>query len=274
MASKIPTKEEKNLIIDNYINKKYGILKSGREAGGFSERVVRRVLKEANIKIRTQAEAAQISNIKRRKFNCNDNYFSDENKNMAYLLGFIAADGTVSKSNNSIKIGLSSVDRDFLEKIRKELKIERPIFDYTTNNGYTISELQFTSPQIKDDLAKYNIIPRKTYNFSFPRNLKREYWIDFIRGYFDGDGSVSSAGAHAIRWQVCANCRDVLEVIVNFFYEEYNIPKVSILTQLRGKNTLYYIQYSTCATREIFKYLYYDNCFCLPRKYEKYKTLI
>ena len=274
MAHKILTMEEKQKIIDNYTIKKYGILKSGREAGGFSERVVRRILKEANIPIRTKSEAAVISNIQRRKFNCNDDYFSSENSNMAYLLGFFAADGTVSKDNNTIKLSLSSVDREFLEKVRQELKVEKPIFDYTTNNGYPVSELQFTSAKIKDDFEKYNIVPRKTYNFTFPRNLNRKYWIDFIRGYFDGDGSVSTAGPHAIRWQLCSNQKDVLEVVTNFFEEEYGIPKVNIQVANRGQGRLYYIQYSTNATKEIFKHLYYKDCFYLPRKYEKYKTLI
>lgn len=49
---------------------------------------------------------------------------------MAYILGFLSADGTVSRNGNRIKIGLSSVDRNFLELIKEELRVEKKIFDY------------------------------------------------------------------------------------------------------------------------------------------------
>lgn len=191
---------------------------------------------------------------------------------MAYLLGFIAADGTVSKDSNQVKISLSTIDLNFLEKIQKEMEIEKPIFTYETNNGFMVSELKFTSERIKKQLATYNIVPRKTYSFEFPQKLKKEYYIDFIRGYFDGDGSVSTAGA-GIRFQICGYRLGVLKEIIKFF-EECGIPTVKILERKNGENTLYYFQYSTVSTRNIFNVLYYDDCFCLPRKYKKYISLL
>ena len=79
-------------ILDNYVNKGYGLIKSGREFG-VGERVVRRILLENGIHIRSFGEAATISNISRRIHGVNDNYFSQENSNMAYFLGFLASDG-------------------------------------------------------------------------------------------------------------------------------------------------------------------------------------
>lgn len=260
-------------IIYDYTINKYGLIKTGKN-NGVGERIVRRVLLENKIHIRSRGEAAILSNIQRRQFNLNDNYFSIENSNMAYLLGFLASDGTVDKKNNRIKIGLSSVDREFLVKIKEELNYEGDILDYTTSNGFLISELTFTSQQIKKDLAKYNIIPNKTFTFKFPKNLNKKYWVDFIRGYFDGDGSVSTAGNNAIRWQICSATKDVLETIINFFYEEYHIKKVSILEQPRKNSTLYYFQYSTNATKEIFSILYKKDGLKLSRKYLKFKELV
>ena len=178
------------------------------------------------------------------------------------------------KENNRIKIGLSSVDREFLVKIKEELNYEGDILDYMTSNGFLISELTFTFQQIKKDLAKYNIIPNKTFTFKFPKNLNKKYWVDFIRGYFDGDGSVSTAGNNAIRWQICSATKDVLETIINFFHEEYHIKKVSILEQPRKNSTLYYFQYSTNATKEIFSILYKKDGLKLSRKYLKFKELV
>ena len=266
-------KETVDKIIDYYCNYQYGQQKTAKLCG-VTITQVRKTLLENNIRIRNFSEAATISNQIRRKYSVNDNYFDEENPNMAYYLGFIAADGTVSKDGNQIKIGLSSVDKNFLERMREELSIEKEIFTYETANGFSVSELRFTSAKIKQKLAEYNIVPRKTYSFSFPTKLNRKYWIDFIRGYFDGDGSISTAGPHAIRFQICAHRKEVLETIINFFYEEYSIPKVNIQIAQREKNNLYYFQYSTSSTKEIYNKLYYPNCICLPRKYEKYTALI
>lgn len=259
-------------IIYDYTVNRYGLIKTGKQ-NGVGERIVRRILLENKIHIRSQSEAAIIANIQRRQFNLNDNYFSSENERMAYLLGFLASDGTIDKKNNRIKIGLSSVDKDFLIMIKKELGYEGDILDYQTSNGFNVSELTFTSQQIKKDLAKYNIVPNKTFTYTFPESLNKKYWIDFIRGYFDGDGSVSTAGPHAIRWQICAANKQVLEKIIDFFYEEYSIEKVNILVQMK-EHPLYYFQYSTTATKKIFSILYKENCLKLPRKYFKFKELV
>lgn len=259
-------------IIYDYTVNRYGLIKTGKQ-NDVGERIVRRILLENKIHIRSQSEAAIIANIQRRQFNLNDNYFSSENERMAYLLGFLASDGTIDKKNNRIKIGLSSVDKDFLIMIKKELGYEGDILDYQTSNGFNVSELTFTSQQIKKDLAKYNIVPNKTFTYTFPESLNKKYWIDFIRGYFDGDGSVSTAGPHAIRWQICAANKQVLEKIIDFFYEEYSIEKVSILVQMK-EHPLYYFQYSTTATKKIFSILYKENCLKLPRKYFKFKELV
>lgn len=236
-----------------------------------SQDVVRRYLKNNGL-YKTHKEAIQKLPQLQRKYPVKDNYFSNENPNMAYLMGFIAADGTIRKDTNEIKIGLSSVDEEFLAIFYNEIG-GRPIRKYTNREGFEIADWTVTSQQIKKDLAKYNIVPNKTFTFSFPTNLKREYWIDFIRGYFDGDGCVSTAGAKAIRWQVCSATKNILETILNFFEEEYQIPKVTIQTQLRKKE-LYYIQYSSTATRRIYNILYPKNCLFLPRKRDKFKSLI
>lgn len=267
------SQEEIDVIIDAYCNKKYGLVKTGKLVG-VNQRIVRKVLINNNIHIRSLAEANRANSVNVRKYGVNDDYFDNESSNMAYILGFLAADGTVAKNGNRIKIGLSSVDRKFLELIKEELGAESNIFDYETSNGYMVSELGFTSQKIKQKLTEYNIIPGKTETFTFPTNLSKKYWIDFIRGYFDGDGSVGTAGPSAIRWQICSHRPQVLETIVEFLFEEYGVPKVSIQKNKHGNSFLYTIQYSNNSTRKIFQILYTPNSLYLPRKFEKFKSIV
>lgn len=256
-------------IIEEYLNGKSLSFLSKKL--GISTAKLKKELQNKGIKIRTRNEQNKYNPQNQRKYKINDLYFSTQNPNMAYLLGFYAADGCVYSNNNGIKLTLASIDREFLVTINKLLESNYPIRDYETQQGYKNSELRFSSFQIKSDFSKYNIVPKKTYNYKFPNNLKKEFYRDFIRGYFDGDGSISTAGKNAIRWQLCSHEKDVLEKIVLFFQEE-GIEKVNI-QKYSGKE-LYYIQYSSVATRKIYNILYYKGCLCLPRKLIKYQSLM
>lgn len=201
---------------------------------------------------------------------------------MAWLLGFIASDGTIRKDSNEIKIGLAIKDKEILEKIKAELKLQSNVKEYTTNNGYDCCTLCWTCQTHKEDLATFHIVPNKTFSLLPPDKLDKKYWIDYIRGYFDGDGSINliansnGRGNGNLRWQVCAATPTMLQWIVDYFYDEYNIPKVSIQKQLRpnAKNPLYSIQYSSIATRKIYTILYTPNSLFLKRKKEHFEEIL
>lgn len=257
-------------IIRRYSELGYGLIKSGKPFG-VSDYLVKKLLIKNGIKIRTFAEASKISD--RNVISINHQYFNNENENMAYILGLLASDGTIRKNSNSIKLTLSEQDSEILEKIKKEINYSGTIKYYEDSKGYKNATLVFTSKEIKDKLAEYNIVPSKTFTFVFPTKLNRKYWKDFIRGYFDGDGSISSAGESAIRAQICSAQKQTLETMLNFLEQDFLIPKVNIQMQMR-KQPLYYFQYSSYSTRKFFQAIYYENCMCLERKYKKFIELI
>ena len=188
------------------------------------------------------------------KIKVNNEYFSTQNSIMAYLLGFIAADGNVSSKDNRLQIQLSFKDYDFLCKIQKEIG-GCEVYEYTSN-GHKCCGWHCYSAQIKKDLAEYGIIPHKTGTLSLPSKLKEEFIPDFIRGYFDGDGCITKD--NAIMWRITSANKEILEDFSNFF-ESKGIPKTKILYDKRGKGS-----YT----------LYFENCFCLLRKKEKYLQIM
>lgn len=241
---------------------------------------IKQFLKERNIHIRTQAESAVCSNKHRAKHKKED-FFSQQSRDMAWLMGFIASDGTIRKDSNEIKIGLAIKDKEILEKIKNKLELENVVSEYTTSAGYDCCTLQWTCEQHKKDLAKYSIVPNKTFILQPPILLERKYWIDYIRGYFDGDGSVNliSNGNHRgngnLRWQICSATKEILEWIINYFYEEFQIPKVNILIDQKNRqNPIYYFQYSSQATRKIYDILYTDSDMFLKRKKEHFEYIL
>lgn len=260
-----------NKIVYNYTVLNKGIAASGKEFN-LGMAATKTILKDNGVKIRTQQESAVLSNKNRAK-KINHDYFKTESSNMAYVLGLLASDGTVRKNINEIKLTLNEEDSEILEQIKKELNFEGKIRHYEDSKGFKNATIAFTSAEIKKDLAKYNIISQKTFTFTFPINLSKKYWIDFIRGYFDGDGSVGIAG-QGLRWQICSATSNTLQTIVDFLYEEYNIPKVNVQSQQRNKSILYNIQYSTSATKQIFNILYTPNSLYLKRKYNKFTSIM
>ena len=149
---------------------------------------IKKILQKNNIYIRTRFEQTVLTNMERGK-KINHNYFDVLDNEKVYYLGFLAADGCVRPNRNEIKIGLSSIDKEWLENFRNKLESEREIYDYTTSKGFKVSELKFSSLKIKTELAKYSIIPNKTDLGISMNNIPDEYKLAFIKGYFDGDGS-------------------------------------------------------------------------------------
>lgn len=267
----ILSKEIEQKIIKNY-NSGMGLKASGDEFG-ISSYKVKTILLKYNIYCRNQSESASIQNILRKKYFCNENFFKTQNSDMAYILGFLAADGTVRKDCNEIKITVAQKDKDILEKIKEKLEFTGPIRYATTSKGFDIATLAITCQEYKKDLAEYNIIPLKTFTFSMPEKLDRKYWIDFIRGYWDGDGTICTAGKNVIKSSLCSAHKITLEQILNFLEEYYGIPQVNIQSR-KGKNPLFYFQYSINSTKKLHKALYYDdNVICLQRKKDKFNEL-
>ena len=71
---------------------------------------------------------------------------------------------------------------------------------------------------MKDDLAKFHIIPRKTYDdkYDYPDLLSPEYHSAYIRGLFDGDGSIYTSGNH-ISWQIDTSSEKMANWIIAYF---------------------------------------------------------
>ena len=185
---------------------------------------------------------------------------------MAYIMGFLAADGNISKNGNRIQSQLSVKDIDQLEMIRSEVG-GGEVYKYESD-GFLCCGWYCYSAQIKRDLAKYGIIPRKTGKLTIPEKLSKEYWKDFIRGYFDGDGSIFKDEG-GIRLSITSANREILDNI-NSFFQENGIKPSSIY---KDHNNVC-IKFRNQASIDIYNLLYYDDCLCLKRKKARFLELI
>ena len=196
----------------------------------------------------------------------NNNYFSEQNNRMAYIMGFFAADGNVSKNGNRIQSQLSLKDKGHLEMIQSEIG-GCEVYEYESN-GYKTCGWHCCSSQIKKDLAIYGIIPHKTGTLSIPKVLDKQYWKDFIRGYFDGDGTICKDGT-GFRVTITSANKEILEDI-NSYFEENGIKPSNLY---KDHNNIC-IRFRSQASIDIYNLLYYNDCLCLKRKKEKYIELM
>jgi hypothetical protein len=109
----------------------------------------------------------------------------------AYFAGFIAADGNIRKDFLKMRIELNIKDKEILEKFKTVLGSDLTIKEHFRPNNHSCY-LDLNSKKICTDLSKIGIIPNKSLildiNFDLiPQELTRH----FIRGYFDGDGSIN-----------------------------------------------------------------------------------
>lgn len=133
-----------------------------------------------------------------RKYQFNESYFEKiDSQEKAYWLGFIAADGYITKRKQGQNVfGLTLHEKEPLEKLSVNMESNKPIYEYD-NRKYkqkfsdkTEYKLLFVSNKLVSDLEKNGIIERKTFKLEFPYFLNKDFYSHFIRGYFDGDGSV------------------------------------------------------------------------------------
>ena len=209
-----------------------------------------------------------------RKYTINENAFSEIKENEAYWLGFIAADGCVSATGGEeepkvLVFNLNIKDKEHLEKFKQFINsnaIVKEIPGVGYGAGTTIAHLEVNSKKLVRDLSKYGICRAKS-NILKPPNIPKEYYKDWIRGYLDGDGSISllSNGEGQIAFE---GTKEVL----TFISQVLSPDKVKNLSQRHpesGKNN-YHLAYGGTKTISNYLHFLYDNAeYYLDRKYQK-----
>lgn len=181
------TEKQKEEIVNMYVNKKLSTTKIGKFFGCSYQKICN-ILDEYNIK--------RIHNGVR-KYKLNEHYFDNiDTPNKAYILGLIYADGCNFPPKCTAFISLQESDRELLEKIRNEMDIEKEleIIDYSNrhDNGYSYTNmctLKMYSSHICKTLENLGVVRNKSLILKFP-DIPEELYSHFVRGYYDGDGSV------------------------------------------------------------------------------------
>ena len=121
----------------------------------------------------------------------------------AYILGLLYADGYNNTDRNSVNLGLKESDKKILDKITNLIQPTKPLQYVDTSrarkkigceNSQNQYRLVIANKHISQRLAELGCGKAKTHNLTFPteEQVPSHLIRHFVRGYFDGDGSVSN----------------------------------------------------------------------------------
>lgn len=202
----------------------------------------------------------------------------------AYWLGFMYADGSLSSSTSTVELQLSSKDKEHLRKFSRfmryngEIKTKVNKKDKNENVYYESCRVYFSNKHLWNSLNEKGCTPRKSLTLQFPNEsiFKDKSLIrHFIRGYFDGDGSLGIYDNKVDGYVYHNHCsmyflgtKDILTHIAKYI----GIPKEVCLRSSgpKTKNDIYILQYSTKEAFFATFYMYHNANVYLDRKYVKY----
>jgi hypothetical protein len=161
------------------------------------------------------------SNMRHREYQKNEKFFSGWTKEMAYVLGWMFSDGNIAPGDRMFRIKLTARDIGILEKIKSVLKTETPI--RVTGKPLSYAVLAVSSRRMCQDLIGLGCTQNKTHRFKTP-NVPRKLLRHFVRGYFDGDGSIGFNKPNTIWIKIVGANKQFIYDLAQIFKDELGIP--------------------------------------------------
>lgn len=201
-------------------------------------------------------------------------YFNNiDTKEKAYWLGFICADGYISR--NGGKLSIIVKDKEICEKLKRDIKSEHKIsfrenHDKRTNKVYSEYFYQITNAVFVSHIIDKGVTNTKNKHLEFPP-MDEALYSYFIAGMFDGDGSICIRSSGGISCSLISS-KEVLDFIQEYFFNKFGIkPKPLIQVSANCENIfrIHWQSISDCKT--VLDYIYQGDNIYLSRKYEKYK---
>ena len=254
------TDEQEQKIIDLYVHQNISTVQIGKQFG-CSHKKIAKVLKNYNI---------PRTGVSRRKYYLNETFFDNiDTQDKAYILWFFYADGCNYMPKQTVSMSLQEEDYDILERIRNTIGSERPLeyIDYSNKHdfGYNYENqwrLLLFSKHLCDSLNAIGMTPAKSLTLEFP-NIDPSLYRHFIRGYFDGDGTIGKNTSGLVStFSFCNTVRKILHNELNIegrISEASNHNGITTTLMLRKEETIRFCNW-----------IYEDANLYMERKYNKF----
>lgn len=277
-AKYIISKFNYSLYIEDFDNSKIPIIKELYKQGvsakqlGYKYKIdKRRVFKWAKEEglLRSCNDSKRITSFEQHKFDIIDT------KEKAYWLGFFYADAYNSEKTNTFVISLSDNDYDHLAKLANFVQLSISKIKRTVVKGNKICTLKLYSKHLCNIMKSHGCPSSKSFILTYPNFIDNKLHNHFIRGLFDGDGSVSTNYKNKAWKANLVSTKQCNDSIADIIYKETGIKIKSSYISKTNNNTYLLEQGGNKKVKEVLDWIYFDsNVKCrLNRKFEKYKEL-
>lgn len=235
-----------------------------KEFPKLSDTHIRNLLKENGIPIRTGGSY---------KSKVTTNYFKNLNSpETQYWLGWMASDGNVYAKTKSFSLYCN--DKEVLDNFKTWCGDDISIYSFTPKlTGNTEYSIKIANKDMYESLLSSGIIPKKSLTLCYTNSIT---W-DFVRGVFEGDGSLSKMKGRLFpryRFKLCSSSIQFITQLRDFFILEGFVCKVAINSKSLNPN--YSISLGSLKDlRGIYAKLYpLGTKYKLERKYDRFTEAI
>jgi hypothetical protein len=199
-----------------------------------------------------------------------DWFASIDTPEKAYYLGLLMADGCINYRKEGLKsprmcLKLEKTDAYLIEQLRDFIQ---PALKLTTDKNSI--KLEVTSTRLVKDLEVLGMVPNKTiHGECFTKLETTDLQWHFIRGYFDGDGSITLSERNKSTIYICCSNKSFLEELQAFVHT-FSI-ETSLHTEDRSKlgyKPMYTLHFRSRV--KFYNYLYKNATIQMMRKRFKY----
>lgn len=215
-----------------------------------------------------------------RVYNHDEDFFEIiDTEEKAYWLGFMFADGYIINQQNrygqdQFGISLAKIDIDTLYKFKESIKATNPILIYPRKNNYgqPLCRIVMTSQKTVNDLINKGCKKQKSHILEPPKNVPDILVRHFIRGFFDGDGSITKTYNKTYNKYIfginITSTREICEWLQNLF--DFG----SIVKDKRTEKTYYFSFGGNNHLEHFYHYLYDNATIWMDRKYNKFQEFL
>lgn len=219
-------------------------------------------------------------NIKMRGSQKNINYQIKWTPEFAYAIGLLTTDGNLSKdgrhldfTSQDIQLVKTFGDCMDLVDIKIGAKISGP-------SGKTCPHVQFSNVRLYKWLLRVGLMPNKSKKIGAVK-IPDEYFFDFLRGHFDGDGSCFSYWDK--RWpnsfmfyvKFCSASKKHILWLRSKLKNLLGINGSIDCSRRPPRAPLFQLKYAKNESKILISKMYYKKDLpCLKRKYLKLKSIL
>lgn len=190
----------------------------------------------------------------------NEEYSVQDFETCYYFLGLVLSDGCLRDKWNVVHFGNKYRDRPVFEELVKRFKSVASLRPTLHPYSFTC-DVDFSSWLMKKFLVEHGVTTNKSLREAY-RQIPDEYYFDFLRGYFDGDGTASVVeirfhGGEGLVGQIRSDVKRLLGVDGKIHLMPKRYPTAQ---------QIFYLEYGVDEALQIFIQMYRKASIGMARK--------